>query len=72
MASSEAPPCKSREIMKTRLRADLKVYADAIRVLQKSMGKDFDKAHKRAERARRAYEAARTKLNDHVAAHDCD
>ena len=63
--------CKARAILQSRLRADLKVYADAIRALQQSLGKDFEKAHQRAERARRAYEAAREKLNQHVATHGC-
>ena len=71
MQSSEAQPCKTREILKTRLRADLKVYADAIAVLQQSVGNDFEKAHKRAESARKAYEVARTKFNDHLASHGC-
>ena len=70
MQSTEAP-CKTRTILTTRLRADVKVYADAIRVLPESIGKDFEKAHKRAERARRAYEMARDKLNRHIESHGC-
>ena len=69
--STEAP-CKTRSILTNRLRADLKVYADAIRALPQSVGKDdFEKAHQRAERARRAYEMAREKLNRHVESHGC-
>jgi hypothetical protein len=63
--------CKTRTILTNRLRADVKVYADAIRALQQSIGKDFEQAHKRAERARRAYEAARDKLNRHSESHGC-
>jgi hypothetical protein len=71
MQASEAPDCKSQGILKARLRADLKVYADAIDALQRNLGKDFEKAHQRAESARRIYEVARTKLNDHLASHGC-
>ena len=63
--------CKTRTILTTRLRADLKVYADAIRLLPQSIGKDFEKFHQRAERARRAYEMAREKLNRHLESHGC-
>ena len=71
MQAAEALACKSREILKARLRADLKVYADAIAGLQQSTGKNFEKAHKRADSARRIYEVARKKLNDHIASHGC-
>jgi len=53
------------------LRADIKVYADAIKALQQAIGKDFEKAHAHAERARRAYETAREKLNRHTESHGC-
>jgi hypothetical protein len=72
MQTAEPLPCKTREILRGRLRADLKVYADAIAVLQRSTGKHFEKAHLRVDGARRAYELARKKLNDHVAAHGCE
>ena len=71
MQNTEALPCKTREILKSRLRADLKVYADAIALLQQSMGKNFEKAHLRVESARRAYQTARKKFNDHVETHGC-
>ncbi len=54
------------------MRADLKVYADSIAVLQRSMGETFEKAHLRVETARRAYQVARRKLNDHLATHGCE
>jgi hypothetical protein len=50
----------------------LKVYADSIAVLQRSLGKTFEKAHLRVESARRAYQVARKKLNDHSATHGCE
>ena len=71
MQTAEAPSCAAREILKARLRADLKVYADAVDTLQRNIGKDFEKAHQRVERARRAYDTARDKLNRHIASHGC-
>jgi translation elongation factor EF-Tu-like GTPase len=72
MHAAEAPDCKTREILRARLRADLKVYADSRAVLQRSMGVTFEKAHLRVETARRAYQVARRKLNDHLATHGCE
>jgi hypothetical protein len=71
MQTLNATVCKTREILRARLRADLKVYADSIAIMQRSIGKDFEKAHLRAERARRVYDVARNKLNDHLATHGC-
>jgi len=71
MVPTENPPCKAREILKARVRADLKVYGDAVNTLQRSMGRDFKKAHANAERARLAFETASKKLADHVASHGC-
>jgi hypothetical protein len=47
------------------------VYADAVHVLQRSMGQDFKKAQRDAERARLAFESASKKLSDHLASHRC-
>jgi len=71
MAPSEPSSCKARDILKARVRADLKVYADAVNTLQRSVGQDFKKAQRDAERARLAFEAASKKLSDHVASHRC-
>jgi hypothetical protein len=71
MAPNEFPSCKTREILRARVRADLKVYADAVNALQRSLGQDFKKARKDAERARLAFEAASKKLSDHLASHRC-
>lgn len=58
------------------MRADLRVYRDAINVLEESVrdgaSKDFEKAHKLAEIARTAYEAARDRFNAHVSSHKCE
>ena len=74
--------CKTREILKARARAELKVYADAIAVLQKrsiaalsaleDTGDCFKKAHELAEHARLAYQLSRQKLDDHIASHGCE
>jgi hypothetical protein len=71
MQAEQVPSCKNRQILQSRLRADVKVYADAISALQQSMGKGFEKAHLRVESARRAYQVARKKLTDHIETHGC-
>ena len=60
MPPAEVPSCRDRDMLSARLRADLKVYAEAVSLLQKSMGPDFKKTHKKAEQARLAYEAGST------------
>lgn len=74
--------CKTAEILKARVRAELRVYADAIAVLQNHSiaalaalddpRESFQKAHELAEHARLAYLASRRKLNEHIASHGCD
>lgn len=74
--------CKTREILKARVRAEVKVYADAIEVLQKHSiaalaalddpKGGFKKAQALAERARLAYEVSRQKLDDHISSHGCE
>ena len=54
------------------MRADLKIYRDAVISLERSTGENFRKAHEQAEHARLAYEAARDKLNEHIASHGCE
>jgi hypothetical protein len=73
--------CKTEEMLTARVRAELKVYADAIAVLQQySMAalsvlddtrECFQKAHKLAEHARLAYQASRRQLDRHIATHGC-
>ena len=58
-------------MLKARMRADLKVYTDAVRDLQSSLGQDFKKVHQRAEQARLAFEAASEALLSHIASHGC-
>ncbi len=75
--------CKDREILRARLRADVRVYAGAIAVLQQrsiesltaseaNSTENFEKAHRLAEHARLAYQDSRKKLNQHIAAHGYD
>jgi hypothetical protein len=75
--------CKDRDILKARLRADLKVYADAIAVLQEcsieaitalqeNSKEGFERAHRLAEHARLTYKSSRRKLDQHIATHGCE
>jgi len=74
--------CKTREMLKARVRADLKTYGDAIAILQKHSiaalsalddpSQGFRKAQELAERTRLAYHVSRQKLEDHIAAHGCE
>ena len=74
--------CETREMLKARVRAELRVYGDAVAVLQKHAldalsvlvdpSKGFKKARELAEHARLAYLDSRRKLEDHIASHSCD
>jgi hypothetical protein len=69
-------------MLKARVRAELRVYGDAVAVLQKHAldalsvlvdpSKGFKKARELAEHARLAYLDSRRKLEDHIASHSCD
>lgn len=63
-------------MLRDRMRADLKVYREAVTTLEaaavQSVRKDFDKAVNRAEAARRAFQRARGRLNRHAAYHGCE
>jgi hypothetical protein len=54
------------------MRADLRVYRDAVNALEESTREGFEKAHKLAETARIAYESARDRFNRHVSSHRCE
>jgi hypothetical protein len=71
MQPGKAPSCTDRQILRARLRADLRVYVDAVAWLDQATGKDFEKAFKHAEEARRAFLAAREKVNRHITSHGC-
>lgn len=63
--------CEGRQILQSRMRADLKVYKEAVVSLDMDSGEQFSKVQQAAERARLAYEAAREKFSEHIASHGC-
>jgi hypothetical protein len=73
MQPASAPTCKTREILKDRLRADLRVYVDAVAILEAAAvdGQDFNKAARDAATAQFAFETARDRYNQHVSSHAC-
>lgn len=72
MQPQEATECSTHVMLKERMRADLRVYRDAVNALERTTGLDFEKAHKLAEIARVSYEAARDRFNAHVTSHKCE
>jgi len=68
----KAAGCHMREILKMRLSADRQVYIDSLTSLQGRSGRDLVRADKLAERARLAYEVAKSKYHDHVVVHGCE
>lgn len=72
MQPKQGLDCKTHEMLKARMRADLRVYKDAMDALEESTGKNFGRTHKLAETARIAFEAARDRFNAHVASHKCE
>jgi len=72
VSSAEGPSCQDRDMLKARMRADLRVYHEAVLDLQRSVGEQFKMSHERAERARTAYEAASQTLHSHLASHGCE
>jgi len=63
--------CQEREILKSRYRADLKVYSQAIHQLDTCEPGEFNQTYKLVERARTAFANARNALEEHVAKHGC-
>ena len=72
MQPKQAPDCRTHEMLKERMRADLRVYRDAVDALDEHSGEGFEKAHRLAEIARIAYEAARDRFSAHVSSHRCE
>jgi len=68
---SESQSCREREILEGRHQADFRIYLDAVGRLERSLGEEFDRAYRYAERARIAFEESRLALHDHIAAHGC-
>ena len=64
-------------MQRSRMRSDIKVYRQAIAALEACVlhaepWNSFDRAVQRAEGARRAFQAARARLERHLAQHGCD
>lgn len=72
MQPKEAIDCKTHVMLKERMRADLRVFRNAVDALEENTGEGFVKAHKLAEIARIAYEAARDRFNAHISSHRCE
>ena len=43
----------------------------AVATMESNVGKHFEKIRQKAEHARLAYQAARTRLHEHLASHGC-
>ncbi len=72
MQGTQTQFCQDRETLRGRLRDELKLYRDAINELQATTTEsDFDRGHKRLQRAKRVYEAAHKRFTEHIAAHGC-
>jgi hypothetical protein len=72
MQPKEVLECKTHQILKMRMRADLRVYQDAVDLLEANTGAGLEKAQKLAEAAKIAFEAARIRFNTHVSSHKCE
>jgi len=76
MLSAAAEACASYRMLKTRVRADLRVYKIAVEALHvaavhPSVENEFDKALRDVEIAKRSFEGARDRLKTHIATHAC-
>ena len=76
MQPIQAPYCKSRQMLQSRLQADVRVYMKAVQVLEAAAlktGSDpkFEKVLHDVQVARDAFIEARKKLNAHIVSHDC-
>lgn len=71
MRPEEIESCPVRDALNAQVRSELRVYLDRITDLQQSIGKTFKAAHLEVEDARKAYQSAREKLNEHTVTHGC-
>lgn len=67
-----SPKCRQHEVLRGRLRADIKVYVDVTRRLESCKSEDFEQTYRAAESARLAFLRAREALKVHVALHGCE
>jgi len=63
--------CPDRDMLFRRYHADLRVYVDAAESLGEAIGANFPEVFRRADRARMAFERARSQLNEHTSRHYC-
>lgn len=63
--------CPDREMLIHRYHADFRVYVEAERSLERSIGSNFFDTLRRANRARLGFEMAREQLNTHLSWHRC-
>ena len=68
--SPDYAPCPERETLRIRLKADIRVYRDAIIALE--MDHLSDLAQERLDRAHKAYQASRDRFNSHRSTHGCE
>jgi hypothetical protein len=76
MQPAKAPSCKSLEVLRSRLHADIRVYMEAVQRLEAAAletGNEhaFQKALRDVRVGRDAFIAARRQLNKHIAARGC-
>jgi len=64
--------CQDRDVLTHRYDAELRVYAEALRSLESSVGPGFAEASKRVDRSLRAVENAREQVSEHTRTHQCD
>jgi hypothetical protein len=66
------PECPEREALLKQYRDSVQAYAKAVPRLDGDLTpKEFEVAHKDAEKARAEFDRARKELKDHVTAHGC-
>jgi hypothetical protein len=64
--------CSDLTVLLNRMHTDLEVYCEAVAELSHIGGaRTLNVAYERSERARIAFEAARDRLNAHIAQHGC-
>ena len=64
--------CNDLTVLLNRMHSDLQVYCEAVAELGHIGGtRSLSVTYERSERARIAFEAARDRLNTHIAQHGC-
>ena len=63
--------CSDLTVLLNRMHTDLQIYCEAVAELSHIGTRTLSVAYERSERARIAFEAARDRLNAHIAQHGC-